>query len=145
MSGSRLVVGLLLACSISAGLPFPAAAQSDEPRANKLPENKGFVTIAAILKESCSSCHAWATSYAGIANPLRIVATLPEKSLLYQKIKDDSMPRTGKKLSQEEKALIRAWLAAGASPTDTPIVEDTGLPQPCPCGLPQKPAAATTQ
>jgi len=130
----------ILAWSASTILAFGVAAQSA-----KLPENKGFVTIAAIMKDNCAQCHAWAASYSGIASPSRIVATLPDKSLLYQKIRDDSMPLSGKKLTKEEKELIRAWLAAGASPTDTPIVESSGLPQPCPCGLPQKPAPKDPQ
>ncbi|MGA2766278.1 MAG: cytochrome c [Spirochaetia bacterium] len=127
------------------GVASLIGAQAAAAQSEKLPENKGFVTIAAIMRENCAICHAWATSYSGIASPLRIVATLPEKSLLYQKIKSDSMPPSGKKLSSQEKALIRAWLAAGASSTDTPVVESTGIPEPCPCGLPQKPAPETNR
>ncbi len=135
MKFARFLRVFILAWSASTIFSLGAAAQ-----AVKLPENQGFVTIVAIMRENCARCHAWATSYSGIANPSRIVATLPEKSLLYRKIQDDTMPPSGKKLSAEEKELIRAWLAAGASSTDAPIVESSGIPQPCPCGLPQKPA-----
>ncbi len=130
----------LLAWLATAVSPVTAVAESA-----KLPQNKGFITIRDIMVANCAGCHAWATSYSGIASPTRIVATLPEKSLLYQKIENDSMPPSGKKLSKDEKALISAWLAAGAPPTDTPIVESTGLPQPCPCGLPQKPVSGADQ
>jgi mono/diheme cytochrome c family protein len=120
-----------------AALPPGLAAQS-------LPENRGFATVSAIIREHCAQCHAWATTYKGIADPSRIIATLPEKSLLFRKIADDSMPPTDGKLGSQEKALIRAWLAAGASPGDAPVTEEPVTPKPCPCGLPQKPAPAAT-
>ncbi len=140
MGRAALAAVPILVWLASALFPFAAAAQSE-----KLPPNKGFVTIREIMSANCAGCHSWATSYSGIASPTRIVATQPDKSLLYVKIRDDSMPASGRKLSREEKALIRAWLAAGAPPTDTPIVESTGVPQPCPCGLPQKPAPGESQ
>ncbi len=45
----------------------------------------------------------------------------PEKSTLYQMVANDTMPMSGPKLTAEEKALIQAWIVAGAPDTETPI------------------------
>ena len=101
----------------------------------------GFIAVSELLGAHCAACHAWAGSYKGIADPTRVVASFPEKSLLYQVVASDRMPRSGAKLSAEEKALIRAWIAAGALPKESPAYprgseEQTApVPEPCPCGL----------
>ncbi len=136
MSFSILAAGLII--------PPSLAAQS-----TALPKNRGFVTIGEIFRRSCSGCHEWASSYKGITQPARIVATRPEETLLYRQVSDGSMPPAGPRLAAGELALIRAWLAAGAPSGDSPLVEKpvtipypsaasetpTAVPQPCNCGL----------
>ena len=51
----------------------------------------------------------------------RIIAGAPEQSLLYQKIATDEMPMEGAKLSADEKAFIKGWIAAGATSSELPI------------------------
>ena len=139
------VLGCMLAFAVSAILPLAVSGQSAA-----LPQNQGFTTVGKILGEGCMACHEWAASYRGIADPSRIVASYPEKSLLYLQLSSDSMPPSGAKLSREDRALIRAWIAAGAPPTNTPLGKETEesppyprasenpstqVPEPCPCGL----------
>jgi hypothetical protein len=45
----------------------------------------------------------------------------PEKSVLYLKISTDEMPAEGDKLTPEQKAFIRGWIASGAPSTDLAI------------------------
>lgn len=139
------VLGCVLAFAVSALLPLELSGQTAA-----LPQNQGFTTVGKILGDACIACHQWAASYRGIADPSRIVASYPEKSLLLRLISNDGMPPTGAKLSAENKVLIRAWIAAGAPPTDTPLGKgnegvppyprasenpSTPVPEPCPCGL----------
>lgn len=84
-------------------------------------DNKGFITVRDILVRSCSACHDWTDSYEAITDPSRIVAGSPEKSDLYLKIADDTMPMKGAKLTSLEKALIKSWIAAGAPSSDAPV------------------------
>jgi uncharacterized membrane protein len=100
-----------------------------------------FVAVGEILGARCVTCHEWAASYKGIADPSRVVASFPEKSLLYQVISADRMPPSAVKLRAEDKALIKAWIAAGALPNESPPYpgaskeQSTPAPEPCPCGL----------
>jgi hypothetical protein len=86
-----------------------------------LPSNKGFATIREVLDRSCSACHDWTGSYDSIVAGGRVVPGSPEKSLLYQKIATDEMPMEGDKLTADQKAFIKGWIAAGASSTELPI------------------------
>jgi hypothetical protein len=86
-----------------------------------MPANKGFATVKEILAKSCSACHDWTGSYESIIGGGRIIAGSPEKSLLYQKIASDQMPMEGDKLTADQKAFIRGWIAAGAPSTELPI------------------------
>ena len=90
--------------------------------------NKGFVTVHEILTRSCSACHDWTGTYQDIVDPARVVPGAPEKSQIYIKISDDSMPMKGPKLTSLEKALIKSWIAAGAPDSDAPIPEAAGAP-----------------
>lgn len=85
--------------------------------------NKGFFTVQEILTRSCSACHDWTSSYEGITDPSRVVPGSPEKSDLYVKISDDTMPMKGTKLTSLEKALIKSWIAAGAPSSNAPVTE----------------------
>jgi hypothetical protein len=98
-----------------------------------LPENKGFFTVKQIMADSCSACHDWASSYEGIADPARVTPSAPEKSPLYLKIANDSMPMAGDKLTSAQKTVIRAWIAAGATQSETtagPSAASLGLAGP---------------
>lgn len=88
--------------------------------------NKGFFTVKEILSRSCSACHDWTESYEGVADPSRVTPGSPEKSGLWVKISDDTMPMKGPKLTSLEKALIKSWIAAGAPNSDAPISEAQG-------------------
>jgi len=83
--------------------------------------NKGFATIREILDSRCSACHDWTGSWETITAGGRVVPGSPEKSLLYLRISTDEMPAEGDKLTPDQKAFIRGWIAAGAPSTDLPI------------------------
>ncbi|HVO38511.1 MAG TPA: hypothetical protein VMV03_05715 [Spirochaetia bacterium] len=85
--------------------------------------NRGFTTVHEILSRSCSACHDWTETYQDIVDPARVVPGAPEKSAIYIKISDDTMPMKGPKLTSLEKALIKSWIAAGAPESDAPIPE----------------------
>jgi hypothetical protein len=86
-----------------------------------MPGNRGFATIREILDKSCSSCHDWTGSYEFIVGSGRVIAGNAESSRLYQKIANDEMPAEGEKLSPDQKAFIRGWIAAGAPTTELPL------------------------
>ncbi|HYW85017.1 MAG TPA: hypothetical protein VFB30_17280, partial [Spirochaetia bacterium] len=105
-----VLAGIVVSQSVSA----ETAAQA--PLANK-----GFATIREILDSRCSACHDWTGSWETITAGGRVVPGSPEKSLLYLRISTDEMPAEGDKLTPEQKAFIRGWIAAGAPSTDLPI------------------------
>ena len=74
-----------------------------------------------LLSRRCASCHAWAGSHEGIADPQRVIPQDPDSSPLFTILADATMPPVGKKLSRDEVGLIRAWIDAGAPSTDTPF------------------------
>jgi hypothetical protein len=86
-----------------------------------LSENKGFATIKEILEARCSACHDWTSSYESIVAGGRVVPGNPESSRLYQKVASDEMPAEGEKLSPDQKAFIKGWIAAGAPSTELPV------------------------
>jgi mono/diheme cytochrome c family protein len=96
--------------------PFLFAQQEDSP-------NRGFASIKEILDRSCAACHDWTASHEKIVGGGHVVPKEPEKSTLYQMIANDTMPMSGPKLTAEEKALIRAWIVAGAPDTEMPIAK----------------------
>jgi hypothetical protein len=108
-------VVVLVACLLAA-LPAGLFAQS-----TAAPANRGFATVKEILVTSCSGCHDWTDSYESVMADSKIAAGNPDKSRLYQRIADDSMPAAGDKLTAEQKAFIKGWIAAGAPSTDLPI------------------------
>jgi hypothetical protein len=113
---SRFGLIVLSAVALFA-LPRSISAES----AAALPANKGFATIQEILIKSCASCHDWTGSYESVTGGGRVVAGSPESSLLYKRIASDEMPMEGDKLSADQKAFIRGWIAAGAPSTELPI------------------------
>jgi len=86
-----------------------------------MPANRGFGTIKEILQKSCSACHDWTGSYESIMSGGKIIAGAPEQSLLYKKIASDQMPMEGDKLTADQKAFIKGWIAAGAPSSELPI------------------------
>jgi hypothetical protein len=110
-----IVLILLVAAASAPPFLFSEAASAAAPA------NRGFVTITQILVDNCSACHDWTGSWDTVTAGGRIVPGSPDKSLLYQRIARDEMPASGDKLSAEQKAFIRGWIAAGAPSTDLPI------------------------
>jgi len=106
--------------------------------------NKGFFTVKEMLSRSCSACHDWTDSYQGITDPSRVTPGSPEKSDLWVKISDDTMPMKGPKLTSLEKALIKSWIAAGAPNSDTPISASEGQGQTASGGQAAPPAASSS-
>jgi hypothetical protein len=106
------------------------------------PSNKGFTTIQEIFRTNCSSCHDWTGTYETIVGGGHIMPGSPEQSAIYRMIFDDTMPATEKKLAADQKALIRAWILAGAPQSDQPIaVPEAASPGTQATPLPSKPAA----
>ena len=107
---------LVVLCAALAALPGVLFAETAA-----MPANRGFATVKEILTRSCSACHDWTGSYDTIVGGGRIIAGSPEQSLLCQKIATDAMPVEGDKLTADEKAFIKGWIAAGASSSELPI------------------------
>jgi len=108
----------LVVVSLTALLCMPSGLFAETAAA--MPANKGFATIKEILDKSCSTCHDWTGSHESITGGGRVIAGSPEKSLLYQRIANDEMPIEGDKLTAEQKAFIKGWIAAGAPSTELP-------------------------
>jgi mono/diheme cytochrome c family protein len=84
--------------------------------------------VRPILKAYCFECHGEAGKpkgsldlrlrrlvlQGGHSGPA-VVAGRPDDSLLFQRVRDGEMPPGKKKLSAEEVAVIRRWIAAGAT------------------------------
>ncbi len=89
-------------------------------------------TIAPLLSERCLDCHGGGkpkggldlsrrqTALAGGDTGEAIAPGNPEKSLLWEYVNDNKMPPK-KPLSREEKALLKAWIRAGAKWGSDPI------------------------
>jgi hypothetical protein len=122
----KLLIVLAGACVVLLALPADLSAQA----ASAAPSNKGFVTVKEILDNSCSACHDWTSSWETVTGGGRVVPGSPEKSVLYQRIASDQMPKAGDKLTPEQKAFIRGWIAAGAPATDLPITVPVAEPAP---------------
>jgi hypothetical protein len=112
-------LGYVVFAVLSALVFIPPAVDAETSSA--LPGNRGFATIKDILGTSCSACHDWTGSYETIVDSGRIVAGNPDASRLYQKIANDEMPAEGEKLTADQKAFVRGWIAAGAPTTELPL------------------------
>jgi hypothetical protein len=108
------ITTLFFALTALACVPSAFAAEA----VSALSENKGFATIKEILDARCSACHDWTGSYDSIIAAGRVVPGKPESSRLYQKIASDEMPADGDKLTPDQKAFIKGWIAAGAPSTE---------------------------
>src|SRR2546428_14049553 len=99
--------------------------------------------IRPILKAHCFDCHGEGEKLrGGLDLRLRrlmlkggddgpvIMPGKPEKSLLFKMVHEGEMPKRGKKLTPEEVALIKQWIAAGAKtahPEPAEIVKTGGI------------------
>jgi hypothetical protein len=95
----------------------------------KIITNEGFATVSKIFTNKCLECHSWPGSYKETVDPSRIVPFHPELSKIYLNVEDDTMPMSTDKLTPDEKNLIKAWIASGATDSVTPItgsVTDSG-------------------
>jgi hypothetical protein len=84
--------------------------------------NQGFLTVRQVMEANCSACHDWASTHKGIADPTRVTPGFPEKSPLYTMVAGDSMPMGAEPLPVTQKNLLRAWIAAGATASEEPLV-----------------------
>jgi uncharacterized membrane protein/mono/diheme cytochrome c family protein len=131
-------------------LPRPLKAWSGVPESKQAATGSVYAArIQPIFDANCQSCHGAAKtrgklrldSYAGLMQggqdgPV-IVSGHPDGSLLFKRItlpSDDAnfMPGGGHSpLKDEEKALIAAWITAGAPPTATAVagISDSTRPQ----------------
>lgn len=113
----KCTIVVLVAVAGLACLPVAVHAATS----SAMPENRGFATIKEILNNSCSACHDWTETYDSIVGSGRVIPGKPESSNLYQRIANDEMPAEGEKLTPDQKAFIRGWIAAGAPTTELPI------------------------
>jgi hypothetical protein len=127
--------------SLAALLGMPGGLLAETVAA--MPSNKRFATIKEILDKSCSACHDWTGSYQSIMSGGKVIAGSPETSLLFQKIATDEMPMEGDKLTADQKAFIKGWIAAGAPSTELPIaVPAASAPSVPAASAPSVPAAS---
>ena len=93
--------------------------------------------VEPLMKQYCSQCHGEALQMGeldlrapslmlkgGIQGPA-VQKGSAEESLLYQRIADDQMPMGAKKLTADEKRVIKEWIDAGMPATTSVEVELT--------------------
>lgn len=98
--------GLLALIAAAAFIPAPAAAQTVK--------NLDPGRAVRILGDYCAACHGWAENYASIMESGRIVPGDPDSSDIVRAVENGVMPPSGSPPDDEEKAVLRAWVAAGA-------------------------------
>ena len=113
MSESRHFLAAGLASVILFAGMVEGAAQG-----TAIPKTIDSGRAAAVFTTNCSTCHEWASSYGTIVDPARIVPGKPDESPVWLAISEEIMPPTGP-LSEDEKALVRAWIEAGAPEPST--------------------------
>jgi mono/diheme cytochrome c family protein len=123
-----------------AGVALPADSSAQDPAAH-------FASrIAPLLRQHCIECHGSTTPVKGRLDLSRRdtaftggrsgVAILPgnaAESLLWQSVESDEMPKKRPALSAGEKALLRAWIDAGAhwsvDVVASPLHHDATIPR----------------
>lgn len=112
----RPVAFVLLTCLLNAGELRAAPSRTPTFEADVLP----------ILNAHCLQCHGGVHQYNGLdlrtlsavlkggKSGSAVVAGKAEESLLWKKLSSDAMPKTDNKVSAANKAIIKAWIAAGA-------------------------------
>jgi mono/diheme cytochrome c family protein len=128
------VTRMLLACALV--LSHGRCVLAGEPA----PDRDLPAQVRSIFLAKCAECHGRSLSRprAGLylhelgqlaANPEWVVPHEPEQSYLWTLVRDDDMPAKGAKagpLNQQEKEVVRAWIAAGASVPRTSSVQSPG-------------------
>ena len=114
----------------TACLAGPGTGRAAEPTDG--PAGRFDATIAPLLAARCLECHnpsdqkggldltQQATALAGGDSGPALVAGDANESLLWQRIRDDEMPPK-RPLAAADKALLREWIAGGATWGTTPI------------------------
>jgi mono/diheme cytochrome c family protein len=89
-----------------------------------------------ILSERCASCHDNGASQGGFSSVLEVDALLrqgrvvpndPAGSPLFRLVEAGAMPKGGPRLSADEVAALRAWIACGASAPGGGVEDDAGV------------------
>jgi len=133
------VIALLVVLATGVG-PFHSGASAAEPTQPPTFE----ADVLPILNAHCLQCHGGVHQRSGL--DLRALPTVlqggksgpvvvpgkPDESLLWRKIKADEMPKTDNKVSAANKAIIQAWIAAGAKgrekKPDVPVTREAMKP-----------------
>jgi Planctomycete cytochrome C len=113
-------------------VPEPPPEPKPEPKKTPPPVKPAatelaFAKVAPILKDKCGGCHGGANAKGGLDlrsaksaiaggdNGEAVKPGDPDGSLLWQSISEGTMPPKNKpKLTEDEKKLIKEWIAGGA-------------------------------
>ena len=127
-----LLTGIVTICAQSPGQKTPPQKEKERAKAQVV---NYYRDIEPILKESCESCHHAAMAAGGLrvdapenvlqggASGPSVVPGKADKSLLYTRLTDTTakrMPPVGA-LTEEQLAMIRAWINLGAKIDPAPI------------------------
>ena len=135
----RPVTALLVVLATGVGLFHPDAIASEPTRPPTFEAD-----VLPILNAHCLQCHGGvhqrngldlralaAVLEGGKSGPV-VVPGMPEESLLWKKLQADEMPKTDNKVSAANKAIIQAWIAAGAKGAakkpDVPVTREAMKP-----------------
>jgi mono/diheme cytochrome c family protein len=133
--GRRLLVLALLAAA-------PAAARAQQPKPEEL-----AAQAKAVLTKSCFECHGKdparikkklnVLDHAALVDPKRklIVPKSPDASLLIQRVEDNDLPMPPEprpKVSEADRKVLRAWVAAGAPDFSKGAGQTAAAPAPAP-------------
>lgn len=124
---------LLLSSGLALGLLLNTTGASARPMSLSITQSSDLdKEVTAIFKKSCTDCHSGANAAAGLdvtdfnkirtgksSSGVRFVnAAEPEKSLFYQQVATDLMPKFLDKLSAANKATILAWIRENLPKTE---------------------------
>ena len=115
MNKSRLFLAVVMASVVLFAGMVEGTAQG-----TAIPKTLDNGEATAVFATNCSACHEWTGSYQTIVDPERIVPGKPNESPAWLAISEDRMPPTGP-LSDNDKALVRAWIEAGAPKPATTV------------------------
>lgn len=106
---TMLIVAIVLAAATG------VLAAADKPL------EVSFSPVQDIVEAKCAECHAWAGTVNGILG--KVTPGDPEASSLWRTVSMDQMP-PGQPLADNQKALLKNWIAAGA-PTSKAAADAT--------------------
>lgn len=119
------------------------AAAAQQAHADSPPSPTFEADVLPILNAHCLQCHGGVHQKNGL--DLRTLPTVlqggqsgavvvpgkPDESLLWKKVASDAMPKTDNKVSAANKAILKAWIAAGAKGVEkkaAAVVQRPALP-----------------